>query len=211
VIDPRTLRSSALNAFDPAHAVGDFDRDEPFEIERTVITNDDVADLAGVPFAADSCVFAGCDLSVTDVIGVRNSLFVNCKLRGTRFGRFVRNVVFDGCQLAECSFRMMALETVTFEACELVGSDFYESSLTQIVFPGSSIEGVGFDRCVLTDVDLTGASDLRIGDSETSVRACPALSGLVSFTGVIPTNLAGHFEPRPVWSRHVWLGSVASC
>ena len=58
------------------------------EIERTVITNDDVADLAGVPFAADSCVFAGCDLSVTDVIGVRNSLFVNCKLRGTRFGRF---------------------------------------------------------------------------------------------------------------------------
>ena len=88
MIDPRTLRSLALNAFDPAHAVGDFDRDEPFEIERTVITNDDVADLAGVPFAADSCVFAGCDLSVTDVIGVRNSLFVNCKLRGTRFGRF---------------------------------------------------------------------------------------------------------------------------
>ncbi|MCO4835017.1 MAG: pentapeptide repeat-containing protein [Acidimicrobiaceae bacterium] len=182
MIDPRTLRSLALNAFDPAHAIGDFDRDEPCEIERTVITNDDVADLAGVPFAADSCVFAGCDLSVTDVIGVRNSLFVNCKLRGTRFGRYVRNVVFNGCQLAECSFRTMALETVTFEACQLVGSDFYESSLTQIVFPGSSIEGVGFDRCALTDVDLTGASDLRIGDPRTLAGAaiCETQAPLVA-------------------------------
>ncbi|MDB4818478.1 pentapeptide repeat-containing protein, partial [Acidimicrobiales bacterium] len=109
------------------------------------------------------------------------------------------------------SFRTMALETVTFEACQLVGSDFYESSLTQIVFPGSSIEGVGFDRCALTDVDLTGASDLRIGDSETSVRACPALSGQVSFSSLISTILARNSEARPVWSRHVWLGSLASC
>lgn len=171
MIDPRMLRSAALNELDPADAVGDFDRDEPFEMERTLVTNDDVSSLANVPFAADACVFDSCDLSVTDVIGVRNSLFVNCKLRGTRFGRFVRNVVFQNCQLAECTFRMMALETVTFEGSQLVRCDFYQSALTQISVPGSSIEGVGFDQCTLIDVDLTGASDLRIGDPRTLTGA----------------------------------------
>ena len=171
MIDPRTLRSAALNEFDPAEAVGDFDRDEPFELERIVLTNDDVVALVGVPFAADSCVFDSCDLSVTDAIGVRNSLFVNCKLRGTRFGRFVRNVVFQNCQLAECTFRMMALEAVTFDGSQLVRCDFYDSTLDQVNFPGSTIEGVGFDQCTLTDVDLTGASDLRIGDPRTLTGA----------------------------------------
>ena len=52
--------------------------------------------------------------------------------------------------------------------------------------------------------------DLRIKNSRTWVRGCPALSGLVSISGVIPAILGQHFEPCPGWSGVVWLGSLAN-
>lgn len=171
MIDPRMLDAAQLRPLDATDIDGDFDRDEPCEIENTLITAKDMAVLSGVPFSADGCLFVSCDLSVASIVGVRNSQLKSCKLRGTHFSKFVRNVVFDSCQLIECSFRMMMLESVSFERCQLSGNDFYHSALDTVAFPSTDFQGLGFDRCTLQNVDLCETSDLQIGDPRTLTGA----------------------------------------
>lgn len=169
------LLNRHLDAFDLASISEDelarFDEHEPLLLEGLRLDDSAAQHLAGVPLEASGCVVENCDLSVFEFHGVKNTLFSGCKLRGTRFATFVRDVVFDRSQLTECRFRMATLERVVFERSQLLGCDFYGSELSILSFPGTKIEGVGFDRCTLDDVDLTQATDLMIGDPRTLIGA----------------------------------------
>jgi uncharacterized protein YjbI with pentapeptide repeats len=166
-IDPRSLSGSLLAPFDAGLVNDDYDDDEPLILEATVILPGDLVHLVDVPFAVDNCVIKGCDLSLFGFRGAKNSLFVGSKLRATHFDNYVRNVVFDSCQLTECLFRMITMDTVTFEHSQLAGCDFYGSELTALAFPGSDFAGVGFDQCTIDGIDLTKATELAIGDPRT--------------------------------------------
>lgn len=169
--DPRVLLNMQLDAFDVASISeverAQFDEHEPLVLEGLRLDDSAAQHLSGVPLQVSGCVVENCDLSVFEFHGVRDTLFLGCKLRGTRFATFVRDVVFDRSQLTECRFRMAMLQRVVFERSHLVGCDFYGSELSILSFPGTKIEGVGFDRCALNDVDLTQATDLLIGDPRT--------------------------------------------
>lgn len=167
MIDPRSLRDSQLASFDASWVNEDYDDDEPLMVEATVIAPGDLEHLVGVPFTANNCVFKGCDLSLLRFRGAKNSLFVGSKLRATRFDNYLRNVVFDSCQLTECLFRMITMDTVTFERSHLAGCDFYGSVLRSLAFPDSDFAGVGFDQCTIDGIDLTKATQLAIGDPRT--------------------------------------------
>jgi uncharacterized protein YjbI with pentapeptide repeats len=173
--DPRVLTNTQLEAFDitsiSEDELGQFDEHEPLVLEGLHLGDNAAQHLASVPLAVSGCVVENCDLSVFEFHGVKNTLFLGCKLRGTRFATFVRDVVFDRSQLTECRFRMATLERVVFERSQLVGCDFYGSELNILSFPGTRVEGVGFDRCTLNDVDLTEAIDLHIGDPRTLAGA----------------------------------------
>jgi uncharacterized protein YjbI with pentapeptide repeats len=150
--DPRVLLNTQLDAFDIASISeverAQFDEHEPLVLEGLRLDDSAAQHLSGVPLQVSGCVVENCDLSVFEFHGVRDTLFLGCKLRGTRFATFVRDVVFDRSQLTECRFRMAMLQRVVFERSHLVGC-------------------VGFDRCALNDVDLTQATDLLIGDPRT--------------------------------------------
>lgn len=167
MIDPRQLSTQPLDTNMIEGGPGFYDEDEPLELEGIAITASDVAHLSGIPLSVDRCTFVGCDLSLFTLVVVKNSLVRDTKLRGTRFLRSIENVVFDGCQLTECVFRMITIKRTGFERSTLESCDFYGSTLTDLAFPASVVSGVGFDRCEIDGLDLTQAADLLIGDPRT--------------------------------------------
>ncbi len=169
MIDPRSLRDRALGTFDKSllEHVHEFDDDEPLVLEGVALASGDLAQLAGVPVAFERCVIAGCDLSPVRVCGIKNSLVVDSKLRGTIFSKYLRHVVFESCQLTETTMRMMQLEQVTFDSCQITKCDFYGSDLKMLEFPRTVFAGVGFDGCTIDQVDLSEAADVQIGDPRT--------------------------------------------
>lgn len=169
MIDPRSLRDQALSFFEleAIEDIDEYDDDEPFVLEATELGAADIAELGGASVAFDRCVISGSDLSLVRVCGIKNSFIVDSKLRGTTFSKYLRNVVFDSCQLTECTMRMVQLEKVVFEASQLTKCDFYGSELTKLQFPKTTFSGVGFDQCTIDEVDLSDAVDLQIGDPRT--------------------------------------------
>jgi len=142
---------------EPVH----YDEDEPLVVEGRTITQVDLDDLV--------------------LVGAKSTTFTGCKLRGTKFRKFLRKVSFSDSFLAECELRMIALTAVEFSSSQLEGCDFYGSALTQVSFHDSTFVGVGFDACELSDVDLTGLRDLVIGDPRTLKGATIAEAQTYSF------------------------------
>ena len=167
-MDPHKLPAD-LPLFDPASFDRSviYDDDEPLELESVAIGSAEVRALAGTSVSLWRCRIAGADLSTMRICGMRESLVVESKLRGTTFLKYVRDVVFEASVLSECVLRMMQLERVLFTGCQLAACDFYGSDLRKVSFPNSSFQGVGFDQCTVSDLDLSEATDLQIGDPRT--------------------------------------------
>lgn len=93
---------------------------------------------------------------------------LGCKLDGCRLsGRldrcYIRDTVFDSCDLSNIDLSGSILRRVAFLNCKLVGAKLAEARLDQVLFAGcpakyanftlAACKGVGFENC-----DLEGAS-----------------------------------------------------
>ncbi len=74
---------------------------------------------------------------------VRDLRVVNSSLQLASFASAtLRNVVFDGVNLAEASFMHARLESVAFVDCRLDGADFRHAKLAGCAIRGASLDGV---------------------------------------------------------------------
>jgi uncharacterized protein YjbI with pentapeptide repeats len=96
--------------------------------------------------------FVGCDLSETNLSGVRfeDCLFERCNLTNARLGgAALQNVAFTDCKLLG----------LNFGACQdmLFGVHFDLCQLRYSSFGGKKMAGMRFGQCNLTEVDFTNA------------------------------------------------------
>jgi uncharacterized protein YjbI with pentapeptide repeats len=133
--------------------------------------------------------FVGCDLSETDLSGLRfeDCLFERCNLTNARLGgTALQNVAFADCKLLG----------LNFGACQdmLFGVHFDLCQLRYSSFAGKKLAGMRFGQCNLTEVDFTNA-DL----SGAAFAGCDLTQAVFHDTQLVGTDFttATHFSLDP--------------